>query len=205
MPCLRLAAPLALALALAVSPALAQKPEVPHKPDLPGELSPPARDLPSSLRPGDAFGEQVVLPERKIIYLQGDSKWDSALDTLIDAFKSLEEYLSRHKIKPDGPAMTIYTQTSDTGFSFRAAVPITEAPKDPPKGDIAMGAAPSGKTLKFVHRGSYDSLDASYEAITDYLDDKGIDAKDTFIEEYVSGPLRADTDDLVINVYVPVK
>ena len=35
--------------------------------------------------------------------------------------------------------MTIYTQADDTGFQFQAAVPIAEAPKDPPKGDIAVG------------------------------------------------------------------
>lgn len=209
MPCLRLAAPLLLALVLGAAPVLAQKTDGPHKPDLPGEPAKPGttgdRDVPSSLKPGDAFGEQVTLPERTIIYLQGQSKWDSAPDALIDAFKSLDEYLNKQNIKPTGPAMTIYTQTDDSGFSFRAAVPIAEAPKDPPKGDIAVGKAPSGKALKFVHRGSYDSLDASYEAITDYLDDKGLDAKDSFVEEYSSGPLRADSDDLVINVYVPVK
>ena len=209
MPCPRLAAPLLLAMALAGGPMLAQNTEEPPKPQLPAGQDRPATapgpDVPSLLRPGDAFGEQVVLPERTIIYLQGQSKWDSALDTLLDSFKSLDEYLDKHGIKPNGPAMTIYTQTDDSGFSFRAAVPIAEVPKDPPKGDIAVGPAPSGKALKFVHRGSYDALDASYEAITDYLDDKGLDAKDVFIEEYASGPLRADSDDLVINVYVPVK
>jgi len=209
MPCPRLAAPLLLAIALAGGPMLAQNAEEPPKPELPAgqdrPVTTPGPDVPSLLRPGDAFGEQVVLPERTIIYLQGQSKWDSALDTLLDSFKSLDEYLDKHGIKPSGPAMTIYTQTDDSGFSFRAAVPIAEVPKDPPKGDIAVGPAPSGKALKFVHRGSYDALDASYEAITDYLDDKGLDAKDVFIEEYASGPLRADSDDLVINVYVPVK
>src|SRR6185295_3965091 len=48
---------------------------------------------PSPLQPGDAFGEQVTLPERTMVYLQGHSKWDTAFDTLIDAFKSLHEYL----------------------------------------------------------------------------------------------------------------
>jgi effector-binding domain-containing protein len=211
MPCPRLAAPLLLALALAVGPASAQNAEVPPKPDLPGGLETPGTtprpgpDFPSSLQPGDAFGEQVVLQERTIIYLQGQSKWDSALETLVDSFKSLDEYLTKHGIKPNGPAMTIYTQTDDSGFRFRAAVPIAETPKDAPKGDIAVGQAPSGKALKFVHRGSYDALDSSYEAITDYLDDKGLDAKDVFVEEYASGPLRADSDEMVINVYVPVK
>jgi effector-binding domain-containing protein len=210
MPCPRLAAILlALALGLAAGPAAAQNAEAPAKP--PAETMPPAAtpipglEAPGQLQPGDAFGAQVILPERTIVYLQGESKWDSARDTLIDSFKSLDEYLDKHGIKPNGPPMTIYTQTDDTGFRFRAAVPVAEAPKDAPKGDIAVGKAPSGKALKFVHRGSYDALDSTYEAITDYLDDKGLDAKDVFIEEYASSPLQAGDDKLVVNVFVPVK
>ena len=88
--------------------------------------------------------------------------------------------------------MTIYTQTDDTGFSFQAALPIAEPPKDPPKGDIAVGPAPSGKALKFVHRGSYDAMDTTYEAITNYLDDKQLEAKDLFIEEYATDPVKTD-------------
>jgi len=211
MPCPRLAAPLLLALAfgLTAGPAAAKNAVAPAKP--PSETMPPAAtpipglDAPGQLQPGDAFGAQVILPERTIIYLQGESKWDSAQDTLIDSFKSLDEYLDKHGIKPNGPPMTIYTETDDTGFRFRAAVPVAEAPKDAPKGDIAVGKTPSGKALKFVHRGSYDALDSTYEAITDYLDDKGLDAKDVFIEEYASGPLQAGDDRLVVNVFVPVK
>ena len=83
--------------------------------------------------------------------------------------------------------------------------PIEKAPDNPPKGDIAVGKAPSGKALKFVHRGSYDAMDSSYEAITNYLDDKGLEAKDLFIEEYASDPGKTDPDKLVINVFVPLK
>ena len=160
---------------------------------------------PSPLQPGDAFGEPVTMPARTIIYIKGYSKWDSAFDTLVDAFKSLHEYLDKQDVKPDGPALTIYTQTDDAGFSFQAALPIAQAPKDPPKGDIAVGQAPSGKALKFVHRGSYDAMDSTYEAITNYLDDKQLEAKDLFIEEYATDPVKTDPDKLVVNVFVPVK
>ena len=196
MSCLRVAAPilLALAFALTAGPAPAQR------------AAPPlGQDSPAPLQPGDAFGEEVTLPERTIVYLQGHSNWDSALDTLVDSFKSLDEYLAKQGITPSGPAMTIYTQTDDTGFSFRAAVPIAQPPKEPPKGDIAVGQAPSGKALKFVHRGAYDAMDSTYEAIINYLDDKGLEAKDVFVEEYSNGPLKADDDKLLINVFVPVK
>jgi effector-binding domain-containing protein len=211
MPCLRLAAALLLIVTLGLAgggPAAAQNAEAPGEPTAPGQLpnaSPRIPDFPATRQPGDVFGEAVTLPERTIIYLQGQSTWESAQDTLVDAFKSLDEYLGKHGIKPDGPPMTIYTETSDSGFKFRAAVPVAQAPPDPPKGDLAVGQAPAGKALKFVHRGSYEELDATYEAITDYLDDKGIDAKDQFIEEYVSGPLRAGDGELVVNILVPVK
>ena len=211
MPCPRLAAPILLALmvGLAAGPAAAQKAEAPADLDLPGAKSPSATpqapDTPAQLYPGDVFGESVTLPERTIIYLQGRSSWDGAQDTLVESFKSLDEYLDKHGIKPDGPPMTIYTQTDDYGFRFRVAVPVADAPKDPPKGDLAVGHTPSGKALKFVHHGSYESLNETYEAITDYLDDKGIDAEDQFIEEYVSGPLQAGDNELVVNILVPVK
>ena len=146
-----------------------------------------------------------VLPERTVIYLKGHTNWDTAYDTLVDAFKSLNEYFAKQGFKASGPAMTIYTQTDDTGFSFQAALPVAQAPAEPPKGDIALGQSPSGKALKFVHRGAYDAMDSTYEAITNYLDDKGMEAKDLFIEEYTSDPVTTPQDKLVVNVFVPVK
>jgi effector-binding domain-containing protein len=212
MSCPRLAAPILLALALgfAAEAAAAQHDEAPAKPLPPGATMPhaapaPVPEVPSPLQPGDAFGAAVTLPERTIIYLQGQSKWENALDTLVDSFNSLDDYLNKHGIKPNGPPMTIYTQTDDNGFKFRVAVPVAETPKDAPKGDIAVGQAPAGKALKFVHRGSYEAMDSTYEAITDYLDDKGLDAKDVFVEEYVSGPLKAGDKQMVVDVFVPVK
>jgi effector-binding domain-containing protein len=195
----------AMVAALAANTAAAQN--APPRPDANEPAAPtitgPAS--PSPLQPGDAFGEQVTLPERTIVYMQGHSNWDSAFDTLVDAFKSLHEYLNKQNIKPVGPALTIYTQTDDTGFSFKAALPVAQTPKDPPKGDIAYGPAPSGKALKFVHRGSYDAMDSTYEAITNYLDDKQLEAKDLFIEEYATDPVTSDPSKLVVNVFVPVK
>ena len=71
--------------------------------------------------------------------------------------------------------------------------------------DVTIIKSPEGKTLKFVHRGSYDNMDNTYEAITNHLDEKKLEAKDTFIEEYTTDPLKTSEDKLVINVYVPLR
>jgi effector-binding domain-containing protein len=108
-------------------------------------------------------------------------------------------------VKGDGPPMTIFTQTDDTGFQFQAAVPIAEPPKNPPHGDIAIGQSPEGHALKFVHHGSYDELDNTYEAITNYLDEKRLEAKDLFIEQYETDPVTADGKKLTVDVLVLLK
>lgn len=163
------------------------------------------RHTPQPLQPGDAFGEEVTLPERTIVFVRGKGTWDSAFETLIDAYKQLHSYLDREGLKPTGSAITIYTQTDDKGFTFQAARVVAARPKNPPRGDIAVGQAPAGRAMKFVHRGSFEAMDTSYEAITNYLDEKRLEAKDVFVEEYVTDLMTTPDDRLVVNIFVPLK
>jgi effector-binding domain-containing protein len=211
--CLSLAASLVLA-ALPARAQTAPDPQPMAPPAQPDQSPPPAQadqpppaqaDQPPSAEVQDVFGEEVILPEKTIVLLSGTANWDSAFETLIDAFKQLNTFIERQGLKPAGSSMTIYTATDDKGFSFQAAVPIEAAPANPPRGDLAIGKSPSGKALKFVHRGSYDSMDSTYEAITNHLDEKRLEAKDLFIEEYASDPTTTPEDQLVITVLVPVK
>ena len=68
-----------------------------------------------------------------------------------------------------------------------------------------MGPGPSGKALKFVHRGSFDTLDSSYESILNFIDTQKLNAADLSIEEYTTDPVTTKPEDLVINIYMPLK
>ncbi len=181
----------------------AQTPPPSAKPDAPATPAAPTQT--TGAQPGDPFAEDTTLAAKPMVYLKGNGNWDNAFETVTNAFKKLKAYVDKEGLKADGPVMTIFTSTDDTGFQFEAAMPIAEAPKNPPHGDIAVGTSPQGHALKFVHRGSYDSLDNTYEAITNYLDEKRLEAKDVFIEQYVTDPLSTEEDKLVVNVFVPVK
>jgi effector-binding domain-containing protein len=172
-------------------PATAQTPATP----------PPAA---TPVQTADPFGDEITLEAKKVVIIKGNANWDAAFDTLIDSFKTLSGLLSKQGIKSNGNAMIVYTSTDDTGFTFLAEIPVAQDPKNLTK-DMSIGKSPEGKALKFVHRGSYDNMDNTYEAITNYLDDKKLEAKDTFIEEYITDPLQTEEDKLVINVYVPLK
>ncbi len=182
-------------------------PAVPATP-APTEPAPPAT-APSTPSPDtaheDPFGVEVTMPEKTIVYFRGNGNWDAAFETIVDAFKTVNAFIAKQGLKPNGSAMTIYTATDDTRFSFQAAVPVVELPKEAPRGDTGVGKSPGGKALKFVHRGSYDSMDTPSEAITNHLDEKQLDAKDLFIEEYQTDPVTTPEDKLVVEVYVPIR
>ena len=192
------ASPMVTPPAAAATPAPAPAP-----PAAAASPEPPATG-PAPVRTADPFGEEITLTPKTVILLKGTANWDTAFDTLIESLKTLATFLDKQSIKSSGNSMIVYTSTDDNGFSFLAEIPVDQEPKNLTKA-MSVGKSPEGKALKFVHRGSYENMDNTYEAITNHLDDKRLEAKDTFIEEYITDPLKTAEDNLVINVYVPLK
>jgi effector-binding domain-containing protein len=184
-------------------PSTAQTPVTPPAPPNPTAEAPAPPATPN-VQPADPFGEEQVLTARKVVILKGSATWDNAFETLVSSLKTLSGFLDKQGIKPAGSSLIVYTSTDDAGFTYQAEIPVDQDPKNLAKG-MSIGTSPEGATLKFVHRGSYDNMDNTYEAITNHLDDKKQEAKDTFIEEYVTDPLTTTEDKLVINVFVPLK
>jgi effector-binding domain-containing protein len=194
----------AAAAVLAANMASAQPPANP--PATPA--TPPAAATPET-KPADPkmdpMGQEMMLKAKPMIYVKGAGTWDKANDTITAALKKLKAYADKEGLAADGSVMTIFTATDDMGFQFDAAMPLAAMPKAPPSGDIFAGQTPEGRALKFIHRGSYDAMDNTYEAITNYLDDHKLEAKDLFVEQYVTDPLATKEDDLVVNILVLVK
>jgi effector-binding domain-containing protein len=174
--------------------------------DIPSAAQTPATPIPpvASIQAADPFGEEIKLAPKTVVIVKGTANWDSAFDTLLESFRTLSALLDKQGIKQAGNGMIVYTSTDDAGFTYLAEIPVDQDPKNLTK-DMSIGKSPDGRALKFVHRGSYDNMDNTYEAITNHLDDKKLEAKDTFIEEYITDPLKTAEDKLVINVYVPLK
>lgn len=188
------------------TPPAAQAPVPPpasaaETPAAPAPAAPPASP---NVQTADPFGEEQTLTAKKVLILKGSATWDNAFETLVGSLKALSGFLDKQGIKPAGSSLIVYTSTDDAGFTYQAEIPVDQEPKNLARG-MTIGTSPEGPTLKFVHRGSYDNMDNTYEAITNHLDEKKQEAKDTFIEEYVTDPLTTTEDKLVINVFVPLK
>ena len=172
--------------------------------------SPPNPSAPSATetgpaQPGDAFGEDAALTAKTIVYVKGSGTLGQSLRNhhrLVQEGQKLSRQ-GRHQARR--PADDDLHRDRRYGFRISGRGADLRRAEKSAAGDLALGRSPEGKALKFVHRGSYDDLDNTYEAITNYLDDKRLEAKDMFIEEYVTDPTTTDAKKLVVNVYVVLK
>ena len=153
----------------------------------------------------DPFGEEVTFPARTVLFRSGEAGWEEGWPKLVEAFRDLRAAADKLNLNVTGPGLVIYRGTSDDGFKFEAALPVEGAPSSPPADEFALGPGPTGKALKFVHRGSFDTLDSSYESILNYIDTQKLSAADLAIEEYTTDPVTTKPEDLVINIYMPLK
>lgn len=205
------AGPAAAAPAPADAPAMGAAPAAPAEVPPPADAPPPPPGLSTPAQPtlvpppanaGDV--DEVTLPEKPGAIAGGRAQWDDAVKTLKETFGKLRIFLDGAGVKIAGRPVVLFLETDDTGFRYDALLPVEAAPAAgaaPPEG-IRFGTTPSGKALRFVHKGPYDEIDSTYEAITAYLDAKAITVRDMFIEEYATDLTSGDDAGLEVYIYV---
>jgi effector-binding domain-containing protein len=181
----------------------------------PGEAAPapqstvPESDQPKAAPgiPSDASAEAVDVPARPVALLTGDAEWAEGFKAIITAIAKVQDAVKTAGLKQAGPPFAVFLSTDDANFHFEAMVPLAEKPAG--KSDLAegvkLGESPAGKAIKFLHRGAYDDIDSTYDLITAYLDEKGLEAKNLFIEEYLSDTKESDDAGLQADIYVFLK
>ena len=157
--------------------------------------------------PGNAQTENVEVPARPVAMLKGQSSYDDAFKSIKTSIDTVRAAMDKAGLKPTGHPITVFSEPDDKGFKFEAAIPIAAPP--PGKTDlgsnVAVAMSPSGKAIKFQHRGAYEDIDSTYDVITAYLDAKGMQVDNPYIEEYLTDLTTADDPNLQIDIYVFVK
>ena len=161
--------------------------------------------------PNNATTEDVVVPGRPVAMLKGQSSYDDAFKSIKSSIDTVRAAMDKAGLKPSGHPITVFSEPDDKGFKFQAAIPMAAAPdgKTDSKTDlgngVTIGTSPAGKAIKFQHRGAYDDIDSTYDVITAYLDAKGMQVDNPYIEEYLTDLTTADDPNLQIDIYVFVK
>lgn len=192
------------------STTIAQKGEPqPAAPSEPAPSAPTLEQEPNAAPgiPSDATTVTLEVPSRPVAFLSGDSDWPNGFKAITDAIDKIDSAVDAAGLKRAGRPFAVFLSTDDNNFHFEAMVPVAEKPQG--KTDLAdgvqIGDSPSGKAIKFLHRGSYDDIDSTYDLITAFLDEKGLEAKNLFVEEYLTDTKDPGDASLEADIYVFLK
>jgi effector-binding domain-containing protein len=155
--------------------------------------------------PDESTVETIDIPSRTTAIVAAQAKWDDGFASIKDSLAKIEAALDKAGLKPAGSPFAVFTQTDDNGFSYEAMVPLAAKPTGELPDGVKLGSSPSGKAIKFQHRGPYDDIDSTYDLITAYLDEKDLEERDFFIEEYLTQLTNAEDPNLAVDIYVFIK
>jgi effector-binding domain-containing protein len=153
---------------------------------------------------GASVIETVKVPVLPVLARTAQASWDNGYAAIRKTIAELRTEATRAGLEPKGRPLIVYIENSDQQFRFDALLPLASAPAVTAKlsNGFRFGHNPGGKAMKFEHRGAYAEIESTYEAITAYLDEKGLSAREFFIEEIVNDV--ADPADIksAVNIYV---
>ena len=144
---------------------------------------------------------------RPFVYIEGKADRDEIFTAIQGSLGLVKREMDKAGLKPAGRPQAVFVESDDTGFRYHAGYPIEAAPegKTSLSDAVKIGSTASGKAMRFQYVGDYADIDATYDAITAYLDEKGIDAQDSFIEEYENDVKDADDPNLEVDIDVLLK
>ncbi len=158
------------------APPAAASPAAPPPSATPATPANPPAD--TGAAPSESASQTMDLVGRPAAFIEGKATWDEGFSALMGAIGLINAEVAKAGLKPAGRPIGVFLETDDTSFRYRAMVPIEAIPsgKDQLTDAIKFGQTPAGKAMKFEHRGSYEDIDSTYEAITAYLDEKGFES-----------------------------
>jgi effector-binding domain-containing protein len=178
----------------------------------PTPIAPPSVALPQSTpspmttedQTVGSNGETITLATRPAATLDGKANRDDIFGAIVGGIKIVRAEMDKAGLKPAGRPMAVFLSATDEDFRYRVEIPIDAAPagKTELSQAVKIGQTPVGKAMRFEHRGAYDDIDSTYDAITAYVDEKGVDAQDVFIEEYITDLNAPDDPNTVVNIEV---
>lgn len=157
--------------------------------------------------PDNATTESVTVPTRAIVMVTGKSSYDEAFKSIKASIETVKAAMGKAGLTASGHPITIFSEPDDKGFKYKAAIPVAAKPAGTPNlgADVTISESPGGKAIKFQHRGAYEDIDSTYDVITAYLDAKGLQVDNPYIEEYLTDLTTPDDPNLQVDIYVFVK
>jgi effector-binding domain-containing protein len=157
--------------------------------------------------------KEVLVPSTLVAEIAGVTAMPADLGAAIGkAFGRLYAAMGRAGLMPSGPPRAIYTAWGPDEVQFTVVVPIDSEPAIPLEEGVTTTTLPERVALRFVHRGAYRDIRATYDQIESWLRERGgIKTPADWAhyspmwEEYMNDPATTPESELVTNIFFSLR
>ena len=123
------------------------------------------------------------------------------------AYGRVVSFITSNGLQLAGQPLSITNYWDERGYSFDAAIPVSGSPERGVGPDSAtrMGETYGGRVVKAVHVGPYTGLSQTYDTIEAFLVVHKLERNGRSWDVYVSDPGNTPEEELITEVYYPVK
>lgn len=144
---------------------------------------------------------------QKVIYISGEVEHSPAnvSKALAERYGKLAAFMKENGIEPAGPPLAITTKSGPGRWAFQAAMPIDADVEVEQTDEVKLGETYGGKVVRAVHKGPYEQLRPAYQQIMAFIEKESLAENGNSWEQYVNDPAETKPEELVTNIYFPVK
>ena len=127
----------------------------------------------------------VELEEHRTAVVRGRVPHDGIAEFLGRAFGAVMGAVAAGRRQVVGPPFARYRPVPDSGWDIEAGFPV-DGPVEGP--GVESGQLPGGRAVQVVHRGSYDSVEATWRRAEAWMAERGYSVSDVPWESYLDEP-----------------
>jgi effector-binding domain-containing protein len=142
-------------------------------------------------RPGGEESISVAtLPSMHVLLADGAGTMEEISVQLTELYTLLYETAGEQGLEVTGVPFVDYLDYDETtGFSnYRAGIQVNGMGRD--AGRVKAEHFPETRVVQTIHKGTYETSDATYEAVDAYIQDHGLEIKGDALEFYQVGAMN---------------
>ena len=141
--------------------------------------------------------EKLALMIRKITSIQN-------MPSVLGAcYGGIIQYVQEIGAKEPIESFVIYHNMDMSNLEIDIGFTVPD--KLPDKGHIKMSSIRAGKYATALHEGPYDTLMQTYNELTEFVKEKGLEVEDWVYEVYLNNPMDNPDDPPRTMIYFPLK